>query len=231
VGAHWALLDGYDLHLTNASGDRAIVRLLTTFRPLLRNILGSAALVRPADPYGAFLDASNNALYVIDSSHETLNKVNTVTGRNLVLTRFQPDQRATGFFDSVPTALCPVGDSFLVSFLSGAPFPAGASSVRLWKPSDGGWAKLTPLIADLNMTNDMFCLRGGTANAPKVVTVEYSTTTDRSLPSGRVQSIDGSQKRVVMQNILLPTGVTQDPVTGDVFVSTLGGAILRAPLP
>jgi hypothetical protein len=234
-GNHWALADGYDLVLTNTEGASATVHLLTTFRPLVRNILGGAAIQRPSDPYGVWLDANNRALYIADPSAETLVRVNTVTGRSLVLTRFQPDERATPtgatFVDSVPTAACPVGDSFLVSFLSGAPFPLGASSVRLWRPSDGGWSRLAPLVGGLTMTNDMICLPGGTPSVPRVVTVEYSTTIDRTLPSGRVQFFDGSQRRILAQNLLLPTGVTQDPTTGDLFVATLTGSIFRMPLP
>ena len=232
---HWALSDGYDVSLRNGAGDSAVVHLLTTFLSLGRNVLGGTVLHRPSDPYGAWLDAGNNALYVVDASAETLIKVNTVTGRSLVLTRFQSDERATSagptLVDTVPTAVCPVGDSFLVSFLSANPFPAGASSVRLWKPSDGSWSRLSPLVGDLTMTNDMICLQGGTASVPRVVTVEYSTTADRTAPSGRVQLINGSQKRVLAENLLLPTSVARDPVSGDLFVATLPGSIFRLPSP
>jgi hypothetical protein len=101
--------------------------------------------------------------------------------------------------------------------------------VRLWKPSDGGYSKLGSLISDLTMTTDMICLSGGTANAPRVVTVEYSTTADRTLASGRVQSIDGSQKRVVMQNVLLAFGIGFGPVTPPVAAGSI--ATTTAPLP
>jgi len=236
---HWALLDGNDVYLTNGSGDRATVHLLTTFRPLLRNILAAGPppgrRYRPSDPYGAFLDATNNALYIADSSAETLIKVNTVTGRSLVLTRFQSDERSTPGgpqdVDTVPTAVCPVGDSFLVSFLSAGPFQVGASSVRRWSPSDSTWSRLSPLLGDLTMATDMICLRGGTASAPRVATVEFSTNPANPAPSGRVQVIAGSQRRVVMQDLAQPTGVTQDPVSGDLFVATLPGMIFRGPLP
>jgi hypothetical protein len=229
---HWVLNDGYDLILQSSGGDRATVRLLTSFRSVAPNILGGAARHRPSDPYGAWLDAANNALYVLDAAAETFIRVNTLTGRSLVLTRFQPDQRpGPQFVDTVPTAVCPLGDSFLISFLSANPFPAGASSVRRWSPADGAWSRLSPLVGDLTMTNDMVCLPGGNASAPRVVTVEYSRTADRTVASGRVQLIDGSQRKVVLDNILLPTSATQDPISGDIFVATLGGAIYRAPLP
>jgi hypothetical protein len=232
---HWALSDGYDVTLRNATGNSAAVHLLTSFPSVLPNVLGGDESYRPSDPYGASLDAGNNALYVVDSSAETLINVNTVTGRYRVLTRFQPDERATpdgpAFVDNVPTAICPVGDSFLVSFLSAALFPTGGSSVRLWNQSDGGWSRLSPLVGDLTMTNDIVCLRGGTARAPRLVTVEFSQNVSDPAPSGRVQVVNGGQKRVLMENVLLPVSAAQDPLSGDLFVTTLTGSIFRTPLP
>lgn len=234
---HWSLFDGHDIDLQNATGDRATVHLLTAFRPLVRNILGAVAKVRPADPYGAWLDAPNNTLYVADASSESVIKVNTVTGRYFVMTRFQPDVRTPTtdpqYVDNVPTALCRVDESFLVSFLSAGPFPPGSSSVKLWSPSDGSWSRPTSVVSELTMTSDMLCLSGATKNAPKVVTVEYTTTPPANFttPAGRVQYFDGTQKKVLAQDILLPTAVTRDPITGDLLVATLPGMIYRVPLP
>jgi hypothetical protein len=231
---HWALRDGYDIELRNASGDQATFHLLTSFPSLMRNVLGGAALHRPSDPYSAWLDAANNALYVVDASAETLIRVNTVTGHSVVLTRFQSDVRVTTngstMVDTVPTAACPVGDSWLISFLSASPYPAGASSVRLWRPADGTWSRLPPLIGDLTMTNDLLCLAGGTATAPRLVTVEFNTTGDLTAASGRVQLVEGSQKRLLAQNLPAPTSVAQDSTTGDLFVATVTGSIFRVSL-
>jgi len=46
-----------------------------------------------------------------------------------------------------------------------------------------------------------------------------------------VQLINGSQKRVLAENLLLPTSVALDPVSGDLFVATLPGSIFRLPSP
>jgi hypothetical protein len=228
---HWALRDGYDVTLRNTRGDTATIRLLTSFPSLMRNVLGGAARHRPSDPYGVWLDAAGEALYIVDASAETFSKVNTTSGRYQVLTRFQPDQRDTSsgvtFVDTVPTAVCPVGDSFLISFLSASPFPEGSASIRLWKPADGTWSRLSPLIGNLTMTNDVICLPGGTANAPRVVSVEYRTMLDFATPSGRVQLIDGNQKRVIAENLAFPTTAAIDPVSGDLFVATLTGTVFR----
>jgi hypothetical protein len=68
---HWTLIDGRDLNLSNANGDKVVVHLLTTFR-LVRNVLGGTARARPSDPYGAWLDSRNNALFIADASSEAL---------------------------------------------------------------------------------------------------------------------------------------------------------------
>jgi DNA-binding beta-propeller fold protein YncE len=232
---HWALLDGYEVELRNASGDRATVYLLTAFRTWVRNVLGSTAPMRPADPYSAVLDAANNALYVVDSSSETLVEVNTLTGRYAVLTRFQPLERTTPtgpqYVDNVPTAVCPAGDSYLVSFLSAAPFPAGESTVRRWSPSDGPWSSGATMIRGLTRAVDMICLRGQGAT-PRVVTVEYLTdAANPNAPTGRVQIFDGPNQKVLAEGLPLPVGIAQDPVSNDLFVVTLAGQILRLPAP
>jgi DNA-binding beta-propeller fold protein YncE len=202
---------------------------------MMRNVLGGTVRHRPSDPYGAWLDSAANSLYVVDASAETLSKVDIVTGRSVVLTRFQPDERETSsgpvFVDTVPTAVCPVGDSFLVSFLSASPFPTGASSVRSWRQADGAWSRLNPLVGNLTMTNDLVCLPVGTANAPRLVTVEYRTGSDFVTPSGRVQLINGAQRRVIAENLPLPTAAAFDPSSGDLCVATLTGSVFRMHLP
>jgi hypothetical protein len=214
-GDHWALHDGYDVTLRNADGDAATVHLLTIFRAMVRNVIGGAERVRRSDPYSAWLDARNNALYIIDAAGETLIRVNTGTGRQLVLTRFQPHERLTPtgpeFVDNVPTALCPVGASFLVSFLSASPFPRGEASVVVWNPADGSWSRPAQAIGDLTLVNDMVCLPGGTATAPRVVTLEISDVGMLGTLTGRVQIFEGSQTRVLAQGLRFPTGLTQDP--------------------
>ncbi len=179
------------------------------------------------------MDASGGALYVVDTNSETLVRVNTQTGQSQLLTRFQPDQRpGPQFVDNVPTAVCAVDGGLLVSFLSGNPFPAGAASVKIWRPSDGVWSNPEVAAGDLSMVTDLACLRT-TAGAARMVTVEYAAepVTRTTVPSGRVQVHDGSSRRVVAGGLNLPVAVTQDPASGSLFVATLGGVIFRFPAP
>jgi hypothetical protein len=232
---HWALLDGHDVSLTNASGDRATVRLLTAFRPLVRNVIGGAGRTRVSDPYSLWLEPGGTTLYVVDSASETVMKVNTDTGRSVVLTRFQPDERPTAagpqFVDNVPTAICPVDGGFLVSFLTANPYPQGGSSVRMWKPDDGAWSRPSTVVNGLTMTNDMICQRtaGGMF---RVITVEYSVDpANRNVPSGRIQMFEGGGTRVLADKLLLPVSIAQDPSGGDLYFATLPGMIFRLQAP
>ena len=232
-GDQWALFDGHDVELRNSAGERATVHRLMAFHQVLRNILGGVQVLRVSAPYGLALDPAGDALYVVDTNSETLVRVNTRTGQSQVLTRFQPDQRpGPQFVDNVPTAVCAVEGGLLVSFLSGNPFPAGAASVKIWRPSDGGWSKPALAAGDLSMVTDLVCLRNA-AGAARMVTVEYAAepATRATVPSGRVLVHDGPSRRLVASGLNLPVAVTQDPASGSLFVATLGGVIFRFPAP
>jgi hypothetical protein len=60
-----------------------------------------------------------------------------------------------------------------------------------------------------------------------VVTLEISDVAMLGTPTGRVQIFEGSLTRVLAQGLPFATGLTQDPVTGDILVLTLNGAIYR----
>jgi DNA-binding beta-propeller fold protein YncE len=231
---HWALLDGNDIYLTNAGGHRAVVRLLSAFRPLVRNVLGGTGRTRVSDPYSLSLDPGGKTLYVVDSASETVLKVNTDTGRSMVITRFQPDERlgpaGPQFVDNVPTAICPVDGGFLVSFLTANPYPQGRSSVRMWTPDQGAWSRPSTVFDGLTMTNDMICSRRG--GVFSVITVEYSLDpANRDVPSGRIQMFAGTDTRVLADKLHLPISVAQDPSSGDIYFTTLPGRIFRLPAP
>jgi hypothetical protein len=226
---HWALLDGYDVFVRNTSGQTATFRLMTAFRPLVRNILGGAGTTRVSDPYSLLLDSANRTLYVVDAASETLIRVDTTTGRHLVMTRFQPDERTTGFVDSVPTSMCKVGDSFVLSFLTANPFPVGAASVKVWTPADSWWSKPTVMFSGLTMANDLLCLPGA---GMRIVTVEYAlNSADRTVPSGRISIFEGSIRRTLAENLNLPVSAARHPTTGELYVVTLPGQILKLAAP
>lgn len=231
---HWTLFDGDHVELRNATGDRATIRRLYAFHQVVRNLLGGTQPLRVSAPYGLSLDAANQALYVVDTNSETLVKVNTATGKGQVLTRFQPAQRAgPQFVDNAPTAVCAVDGGLLVSFLSGNPFPAGAASVRMWRPADSAWSQPEVAVGDLSMATDMVCIRNA-AGATRIVTVEYAAdpATRATVASGRVQLIgNGPARQVLAAGLNLPVAVTHDPASGRLFVATIAGAVYQLPMP
>lgn len=231
-GDHWTLFDGQDVELRNSAGAQARVQRLMAFHQVHRNVLGGTQPLRVSAPYGLTLDPAGNGLYVVDTNSETVVRVDTLTGKWQVLTRFQPEQRAgPQFVDNVPTAVCAVDGGLVVSFLSGNPFPVGAASVKLWRPADGGWSKPEVVAGDLSMATDLVCMRNSSGTAVRMVTVEYAAdpATRATVPSGRVQVHDGTARQVVASGLNLPVAATWDPASGGLFVATLNGTIFRYP--
>ena len=155
--------------------------------------------VRGSRILSLWVEPGGKTLYVVDSASETVLKVNTDTGRSVVLTRFQPDEcpGAAGpeFVDNVPTA---IDSGFLASFLTATTYPQGRSSVRMWKPDDGAWSRPSTVLDGLTMTNDMVCSRRD--GVFRLITVEYSLDpANRNLPSDRIQMFEGVGRRVLRQ--------------------------------
>ena len=228
---HWRLYSGYTLDLRNDAGDRLEVDILTMFRPLVRNWSGSDA-VRPSDPYALVLDQGKQNLYVVDASGESVMKVDAHTGRSQLVVRFPPVQRntPTGIVpaDNVPTGACWRGDDLLVSFLTGAPFPPGQATV---KSVDVKTGVVSPFLSGLTAVVDVICGESPDARA-RVFTLEWTRDFTQTAPSGRLMMFDTPEGRPLASGLLLPTGMAQDPVTGQIFVALYyTGQIVRVTVP
>ena len=226
---HWALLDGYDVDLSNGSGDRLTMTLLTAFRPLVNNVLGGTDRVRPSDPYGIVLDSTRQHLYVVDASAETISRVDVATGRAVTLYRFVPLLRTTPdgrvAVDHVPTSLCWWGDKLLVSNLSAGPLPPGEAAVRLFDPRT---REMQPFRSGFTTITDIAC----DSAANRFIVAELIGT--GTPPNGTVTLQAGDGRRVLASGVT-PIGLAVHPRTGDIYVSAnvpqLGGRILRIPAP
>ena len=229
---HWRLYDGGTLDLRSAGGDRVEVEILTMFRPLVRNWAG-AAPVRPSDPYGLVFDERKQNLYVADASGESVVKVNVDTGRSQLVVRFPPIQRTTPTgtvaADNVPTGICRRGDDLLVGFLTGAPFPAGQATV---KSVDARTGAVSTVISGLTALVDVVCGESPDGRA-RVFTLEWTRDfAQQMVPSGRLMMFEGAAGRPLASELALPTGMAQDPVTGQIFVAQYyTGQILRVAVP
>jgi len=230
---HWRLFDGFDVELKNQAGDRASVHLLTKFRPLVRDPAGiSPVFVRPSDPYAVVLSPAGKSLYVVDASSETVVKVDTETGHSQLVVRFAPHVRlladgSTRRVDNVPSGVCWSGEELLVSFLSGGPFPPGEASIRSVNRATG---EVTPFISGLTAAIDVLCSQGPSGG--RYFTLEWTQDFSRgAVPSGRLRVYEGSGSRTLASQLPNPTGMAQDPLSGDIFLARYYlGQILRVPV-
>ena len=222
---HWGVLDGYEIYVDNANGDRAAIQMLTGFRPLVRNVLGGAERVRPSDPYKIVLDSTKRYLYVADASAESISRVDTTTGKYVTLFRFAPTVRTsdagTTYNDNVPTSLCWSGDRLLVGALTGSPFPVGTSTIRAFDPAT---RQMTAFAEGFTAVTDIDCAAADTSR--RLVAAEFTLDITGAAPTGRVKIYDGTTSTVVASGFA-PTGVAIEPGSGDIYVALLGGRILR----
>ena len=201
------------------------------FRPLVRNWSGSDA-IRPSDPYGVVLDPGQANLYVIDASGESVTKVNLETGRSQLIVRFPPLQRNTPSgtvpADNVPTGACWNGDRLLVGFLTGAPFPTGQATIKSVNVKTG---MVSPFISGLTAVVDVICSETPDGRS-RVFTLEWTRDFSQQAPSGRLMMFDTAEGRPLASGLLLPTGMAQDPTTGQMFVALYyTGQIVRVTVP
>jgi hypothetical protein len=227
---HLQLFDGFNLDLRNETGDRATFELLTTFRPIIRDPAGiSTVIVRESNPYGLVLDAANRTLYLTDASRDSVMKIDTVTGRSQLVARFPPVQRQTPggtmLADNVPNGICMYRDQLLVSFLTGAPFPAGEGTVKSVDPATGSTGNV---IVGLTGVSDVLC-NSARQGIGRIFTLEALP-----VPFGRLRLYDDRDPggRTLASNLVFPTGMAQDPVTGDIFIALFfSGQIVRVQAP
>lgn len=214
--------------LTDAAGNELLIQVVTNFRNFSEEPTpGFPTTVRASNPFGIAL--KGNALYVVDASQNLVWAVEIDTGeaRPFVSFAAKPNPLPFGppFIDAVPDNVRLVGKSLLVTFLNGFPFPQGASEVRKIRlvntasePFIGG---LTSAIDVLPSTN--------ASGQDQFFTLEFSTDMLNNGP-GRLTRFDafGGSRTVLVDNLITPTGMAQNPTTKDLYViETFPGLVLR----
>jgi hypothetical protein len=210
---HFTLADGDEVQLTNSDRQTATADLLADFpdTPLdVREIYGHVT------PYGMALDPARAFLYVADAGQNRIIKVNVTTGRWQTLVRLPrvprvppiPTQTET---DAVPTSVRFYGDEMLVTYLTGAPFAEGEAVVRIVNPVTRG---IRQFINGLTTATDVLVReRPGRS---QFFALEARTQLGRG--PGRLIQYDTAEARVIADQLAGPTGMAQDPATGDIFV-------------
>ena len=219
-----SLADGEGVDLDDGTGARARVSVLVDFP----DSVPEGAGYRFCNPWGLALTPDGNTLWVSDGSMNTLNRVNTVTGRWQRQVRFPqlPNVGPIGppVIDAVPTSIRLYGDQILVSFLTGVPFSSGYARVLAVNPET---RVMEPFIYNLTSAVDVLW-RERPGLRPQFFALEFSVA-QLATPAGpgRLLRYDSSAPTVVANDLRAPVSLAFDPATEDLFILELSGRILR----
>jgi hypothetical protein len=214
------------LKLTDGLGNQLIVEVLTNF-PNFTAEFPSAA-VRPSNPFGIAL--RGDTLYVVDAGQNKIYEVDSHTGATRLLLTFprraNPTPVGPPVIDPVPNSIRLQGKSLLVSFLTGFPFPAGAADVRKVRLAN---TAIEPFIGGLSSAIDVLPAKNSN-NQDIFFTLEFSTNMLVANTPGRLSRFDqpDGAPLVLLTNLVSPTSLAQDPVSGNLFVTEIfTGRIIR----
>lgn len=219
-----SLADGESVDLDDSAGGRARVSLLVDFP----DSVPEGAAYRFCNPWGLALTPDGNTLWVTDASMNTLNRVNTATGRWQRQVRFPalPNIGAFGppFVDAVPTGLRLYGDQILVSFLTGVPFTSGYARILAVNPETKA---MEPFIFNLTSAVDVFW-RDRPGQGPQFFALEFSVA-QLATPAGpgRLLRYESPTPQVVLNDLRAPVSLAFDPATEELFILELSGRILK----
>lgn len=185
--------------------------------------------VRPSNPFG--LVGAGNKLYVADAAQNQIRAVNLTNGETSVFFNFPPRPNPAApppVIDSVPDSVRLFGNTLLVTFLTGFPFPAGLADVRQIDLETG---EDSPFIGGLSSAIDVLPVSSGFCSS--IYTLEFSTSMLMGAP-GRLQRFDspGGQPTVISGSLITPTSMARNPSNGDLLITELGpGRITRISFP
>ncbi|MEP6924753.1 MAG: hypothetical protein ABI954_09835, partial [Pyrinomonadaceae bacterium] len=119
--------------------------------------------------------------------------------------------------DPVPTSLRLFGNSLLVTFLTGFPFPAGAADVRRIDLETGADSQF---IGNLTTAIDVLSVSNGFCHS--FYTLEISTNLAGNAP-GRLRRFDSSTGAPTLINntLVSPTSMAIHPPSGDLLVTEI----------
>jgi len=185
--------------------------------------------VRPSNPFG--LVGFGNKLYVADAAQNHIRTVSLVNGQTEVFFTYPPRMNplpGPPFIDPVPDSLRLFGNTLLVTFLTGFPFPPGLADVRQIDLESGTDAQfiggLTSAIDVLPFSSNFFS---------SFYTLEFSTNMLMGAP-GRLQRFNfpGRGPTVISNSLISPTSMALHPPSGDLLVTEIfPGRITRIRFP
>jgi hypothetical protein len=233
ASAHAAIAAGEGVYLRNAPGEWLRVSRLADFPDYVAEpTAAEPGNVRLSNPFG--IVGNNGGIAVNDAS---LNRLWTVAitptlSSPAALANFAPVPNTVSgvgapVVEAVPASIREVGDDYLLSFLTGFPFGAGAASVARVNRFTGA---IDRVLSGLQTAVDV--LPAADANDQYYV-LEYSRALLTNGP-GRLIRVDSSRgtSLVVADPLQSPTSMAFDTRTGDLFVTELhANRIVRVLLP
>jgi hypothetical protein len=218
------------LKLADAVGNQLVVEVVTNFPNFTSEF--PSAVVRASNPFGIVI--RGNLLYVVDASQNKIYEVDSESGATRTLITFprRPNPLPFGppVIDPVPNSIRLIGKSLLVSFLTGFPFPAGTAEVRKVRLVN---AANEPFIGGLTAAIDVLPAKNA-SNQDIFFTLEFSANMLVADTPGRLTQFDqfGGAPVVLLSNLVSPTSMAQDPISGNLFVTEIfTGRIIRVQLP
>jgi hypothetical protein len=222
---HTALFNGNPVTLTNSSGEKATVSVLTEFR--FRP--DAVEIIKHSHPYGlAKLDSDPNHLYVNDAGLNLVHQIDVTTGRKRTLVQFPqvPNLGSTPppVVDAVPDNIRAYGDQLLVTFLTGFPFTPGDSRVMRVDPQTGA---TTPFIFGLSSAIDIAYRARPNGERPQFFVLEYSAGLAANQP-GRVQVFNSPTGQILASGINGASSLALDTTNNKLYIaSRTDGTILE----
>ena len=220
------LASGAQVVLTNDDGQRLTVRLVANLPDNVPNPRpGFPNNLRASNVFG--IENFGKDLFVADASLNLIYRIDIASGSYSTFATF-PNKPNPLFpnlggptVEPVPDNIHRVGNTLLVPQLTGFPFVQGLSEVQSVSIKDGTHE---PLISGLTSAMDIVNIGGD-----EYYTLEYST----NMLAGQMGRLSfytspDAEPVTVVSNLVTPTSMVWDEVTGDIFVSEINtGRIIR----
>jgi len=218
----------------DAAGNELTVEVVTNFRNYTYDPRPNfAGNVRASNPFG--IAVNGRKLYVVDASQNQVWEVDSDTGDRRSVIVFGPKANplfptlGPPFLDVVPDGVRLIGKSLLVPFLTGFPFAPGNAEIRKIRLVNGA---NEPFIGGLTSAIDVLPV-ADQAGQNRFFVLEFSANQLAGAP-GRLSRYDqpDSAPAVLVNNLVSPTNLVRDEVTGDLFVTEIfPGRITRVHVP
>jgi hypothetical protein len=218
----------------DSAGNELFVEVVTNFpnftadsRP---NFPGN---VRASNPFA--IAVNGRKLYVVDASQNQVWEVDSDTGSRRSIIVFGPKPNplfptlGPPVLDVVPDGVRFIGKSLLIPLLTGFPFAPGNSEIRRIRLVNGA---NEPFIRGLTSAIDVLPVEDQSGQNRYLV-LEFSTNQLAGAPGrlSRYDQADGAPV-VLVNNLVSPTNLVRDEVTGDLFVTEIfPGRITRVHVP